>query len=26
VKDVAQLAEFLERVGHPWLKGEVTLP
>ena len=26
VKDVAELAAFLERVGHPWLKGEVTLP
>jgi acetyl-CoA decarbonylase/synthase complex subunit beta len=26
VKDVAELAAFLERVGHPWLKGEVALP
>ena len=26
VKDVAELAQFLERVGHPWLKGEVALP
>ena len=26
VKDVAELAAFLERVGHPWLKGEVVLP
>ena len=26
VKDTDQLAEFLERVGHPWVKGEVALP
>src|SRR5512136_1417400 len=26
VKDVAELGQFLDRVGHPWLKGEVTLP
>ncbi len=26
VKDVEQLAQFLERTGHPWLKGEVALP
>jgi len=26
VKDVAELAAFLERVGHPWLRGEVALP
>ncbi len=26
VKDVAELGQFLDRVGHPWLKGEVSLP
>jgi acetyl-CoA decarbonylase/synthase complex subunit beta len=26
VKNVDELMEFLERVGHPWLKGEVELP
>jgi len=26
VKNVDELAEFLERVGHPWIKGEVKLP
>ena len=26
VKDTDQLSEFLERVGHPWVKGEVALP
>jgi acetyl-CoA decarbonylase/synthase complex subunit beta len=26
VKDVAELGQFLDRVGHPWLKGEVVLP
>jgi acetyl-CoA decarbonylase/synthase complex subunit beta len=26
VKDVAELGQFLDQVGHPWLKGEVTLP
>jgi CO dehydrogenase/acetyl-CoA synthase beta subunit len=26
VKNVDELMAFLERVGHPWLKGEVQLP
>jgi acetyl-CoA decarbonylase/synthase complex subunit beta len=26
VKNVDELLEFLERVGHPWIKGEVELP
>jgi len=26
VKNVDELVEFLERVGHPWIKGEVKLP
>jgi acetyl-CoA decarbonylase/synthase complex subunit beta len=26
VKNVDELLEFLEKVGHPWLKGEVELP
>jgi acetyl-CoA decarbonylase/synthase complex subunit beta len=26
VKSPDELAEFLERVGHPWIKGEVELP
>ncbi|MDI6775699.1 MAG: CO dehydrogenase/CO-methylating acetyl-CoA synthase complex subunit beta [Syntrophales bacterium] len=26
VKSTDELAEFLERVGHPWVKGEVELP
>ncbi|MDM8000331.1 MAG: CO dehydrogenase/CO-methylating acetyl-CoA synthase complex subunit beta [Dehalococcoidia bacterium] len=26
VKDVVELGQFLDRVGHPWLKGEVSLP
>ena len=26
VKNADELAEFLERVGHPWVKGEVVLP
>jgi len=26
VKNVEDLAEFLERVGHPWVRGEVNLP
>jgi acetyl-CoA decarbonylase/synthase complex subunit beta len=26
VKNVDELVEFLEKVGHPWLKGEVELP
>ena len=25
-KDTAELMEFLEKVGHPWIKGEVVLP
>ena len=26
VKNADELAEFLDRVGHPWVKGEVELP
>ncbi|HEY87123.1 MAG TPA: CO dehydrogenase/CO-methylating acetyl-CoA synthase complex subunit beta [Dehalococcoidia bacterium] len=26
VKNVDELLEFLEKVGHPWIKGEVELP
>jgi CO dehydrogenase/acetyl-CoA synthase beta subunit len=26
VKNVDELLAFLEKVGHPWLKGEVQLP
>jgi len=26
VKNVDELVEFLDRVGHPWVKGEVELP
>jgi len=26
VKNTDELLEFLERVGHPWIKGEVELP
>lgn len=26
VKNVDELVEFLEKVGHPWVKGEVQLP
>jgi CO dehydrogenase/acetyl-CoA synthase beta subunit len=26
VKNVDELMAFLERVGHPWIKGEVKLP
>jgi acetyl-CoA decarbonylase/synthase complex subunit beta len=26
VKNVEELVEFLNRVGHPWVKGEVELP
>lgn len=26
VKNVDELTEFLERVGHPWVKGEVEIP
>ena len=26
VKNVDELVEFLEKVGHPWIKGEVKLP
>lgn len=26
VKNTDELVEFLERVGHPWIKGEVELP
>jgi acetyl-CoA decarbonylase/synthase complex subunit beta len=26
VSNATELAAFLEKVGHPWLKGEVTLP
>jgi acetyl-CoA decarbonylase/synthase complex subunit beta len=26
VKNVDELVEFLNRVGHPWIKGEVELP
>ena len=26
VKSVDELLEFLEKVGHPWLTGEVELP
>ena len=26
VKNVDELLPFLEKVGHPWLKGEVQLP
>jgi len=25
-KNVDELLEFLEKVGHPWIKGEVELP
>jgi CO dehydrogenase/acetyl-CoA synthase beta subunit len=26
VKNVDELLAFLEKAGHPWLKGEVELP
>jgi CO dehydrogenase/acetyl-CoA synthase beta subunit len=26
VKNVDELLAFLDKVGHPWLKGEVELP
>jgi len=26
VKNTEELSEFLEKVGHPWIKGEVELP
>jgi CO dehydrogenase/acetyl-CoA synthase beta subunit len=26
VKNVDELLAFLEKVGHPWIKGEVQLP
>jgi len=26
VKTVDELPAFLEKVGHPWIKGEVELP
>jgi CO dehydrogenase/acetyl-CoA synthase beta subunit len=26
VKNVDELLGFLEKMGHPWLKGEVELP
>ena len=26
VKNADELVEFLDRVGHPWVKGEVELP
>jgi len=26
VKNVDELLEFLEKVGHPWIEGKVELP